>query len=80
MALRGNGKKREEKEIRQKGRKFSNKKLTLYKETKQNYNDKEKTKRKGRKEKETQLRPGIKLRTLYAPSRFVTTTSHGNIL
>ena len=44
MALRGNGKKREEKEIRQKGRKFSNKKLTLYKETKQNYNDKEKTK------------------------------------
>ena len=52
----------------------------LYKETKQNYNDKEKTKQKGRKEKETQLMPGIKLRTLYAPSRFVTTTSHGNIL
>ena len=53
MALRGNGKKWEEKEIRQKGRKFINKKLTLYKETKQNYNDKEKTKQKGRKEKET---------------------------
>ena len=80
MALRGNGKKWEAKEIRQKGRKFVNKKLTLYKETKENYNDKEKTKQKGRKEKETQLMPGIKLRTLYAPSRFVTTTSHGNIL
>ena len=52
----------------------------LCKETKQNYNDKEKTKRKGRKEKETQLTPGIKLRTLYVPSRFVTTTPHGNIL
>ena len=80
MALRGNGKKWEEKEIRQKGRNFINKKLTLYKETKENYNDKEKTKQKGRKEKETQLMPGIKLRTLYAPSCFVTTTSHGNIL
>ena len=80
MALRGNGKKWEEKEIRQKGRKFINKKLTLYKETKQNYNDKEKTKRKGRIEKETQLMPGIKLRTLYVPSHFVTTSSHGNIL
>ena len=55
----------------------------LYKETKQNYNDKEKTKRKGRKKKkreETQLMPGIKLRTFYAPRRFVTTTPHGNIL
>lgn len=52
MALRGNGKKWEEKEIRQKGRKFINKKLTLYKETKQSYNNlKQKLNKKGKGKK-----------------------------
>jgi len=47
--------------------------------TKKKLNEKEGKKKKG-KEKERQLTPRIKLRTLYAPSRFVTTMPHGNIL